>query len=199
MDTSRKPAPQQNLSDPSLWLDQHGDALYRYALQRVRNRDIAEELVQETLLAAFGSYREFEGRSSLRTWLVAIIRRKIVDYIRDSAGQNREPIGEPDGSEVSAFNLKGKWNEPPGAWPRNTDVAMENEEFWAAFDKCFGGLSRPLADAFCLCELENINSQEVCQVLGISASNLWTRLHRARLLLRRCLEIHLFSLDSPGI
>ena len=197
MDTIQQPAAPQALSDPNTWLDRHGDVLFQHALHRVRRRESAEELVQETLLAALRGYHDFEGRSSERTWLVAIMRRKIIDHIRDGASQNREPIGEPDGSEVSAFNHRGKWSVSPGAWPRDPEVAMEKEEFWTAFDECFGGLSPSLADAFCLCELENASSQEACKVLGISTSNLWTRLHRARLLLRRCLEIHWFSQGRP--
>ncbi len=197
MDTIQQPAGPQASIDPNTWLDRHGDVLFQYALHRVRRRESAEELVQETLLAALRGYGNFEGRSSERTWLVAIMRRKITDYIRDKVGRNQEPVGEPEGAEVGTFDPRGKWRVAPGAWPRDPDIIIEKEEFWTAFDECFGGLSPSLANAFCLCELENAGSQEACKVLGISTSNLWTRLHRARLLLRQCLEINWFSQGRP--
>src|SRR5262245_48628437 len=70
------------LLDPTYWLEHHGDYLYRYALTRVRERSVAEDLLQETLLAAMGGFQEHEGRSSERTWLVGIMRHKIVDHFR---------------------------------------------------------------------------------------------------------------------
>lgn len=196
MDCIQPPSEPRASVDPNAWLDRHGDALYLYAFQRLRRREIAEELVQETLLAALRGYANFEGRSSERTWLVSIMRRKIIDHIRDKAGKNPDSFGDPEGSGAGLFDRSGKWRSPPGDWPRDSVAVTEKDEFWKAFDGCFGELSSPLAEAFCLCELENVSSQEACKVLGISTSNLWTRLHRARLLLRQCLEIHLFSRDD---
>jgi len=183
-----KPPEELTALDPGAWLHRHGDVLFRYALQRVRDRDIAEVLVQETLLSALRGFAEFEGRSSERTWLVAILRRKIVDHFRDKPVVETQASAEYDCFAADAFRSHGRWRHAPSPWPRDAETILEKEEFWRAFDACFAGLSSPLADAFCLCEMEELATVDVCKVLGVSASNVWTRLHRARHLLRRCLE-----------
>ena len=192
MDSSESPLPEKPTTDPSLWLERHGDILYRYALQRIRNRDLAEELVQETLLAALRGHGEFGGRSSERTWLVAILRRKIIDHFRTEATADQGRANDAAQGPACVFNNRGKWRIAPGAWPCDQNVALESDDFWKAFDKCYGQLATPFADAFCLCEMENVETQDACKVLNISASNLWTRLHRARLLLRQCMESNWF-------
>lgn len=183
--------PHPAASDPSQWVDVHGDALYRYALPRVGDAARAEDLVQETFLAALGARGSFAGKSSERTWLVAILRRKIVDHFRHV---ERRQAHEVPGSEVEAmFNRAGKWSQEPRQWPGDPVDAAQNREFWAVFQGCVSKLPEALAQTFLLREIDEIGADDLCKLLAITSSNLWTRLHRARLLLRRCLEDHWFS------
>ncbi len=189
-------------SDPAIWLEQHGDALYRFALLRVRDREVAEELVQECLLGALRARDSFGGQASERTWLIGILKRKVVDHFRRAARE--APGSEVDAADRAAsgcadqsdFTAKGLWARGPGRWGGDPGRLLEDGEFWDVFHRCLAGLSERLADAFVLRELEQMPSDEVCQVLGLTPTNLWARLHRARLGLRRCLEKNWF--DRPS-
>ena len=180
--------------DVGHWVDEHADVLFRYALQRVRRRDTAEELVQETFLAALRGRGEFAGQSSERTWLVGILRHKIADHIRKISrlrSQGREQI--PDVPLDAFFEKNGHWKSAACDWGSDPAVLLEKRDFWDVFEKCFGALPQALAETFMLRELEDQQPTEVCKTLEISESNLWVRLHRARLLLKECLEKHWFK------
>jgi len=176
--------------DPGRWVDEHGDALYRYAMQRLGGvgvEEAAEELVQETFLAALKSKERFEGRSSERTWLIAILRRKVVDEIRR---RSRDRAGSGGGEDAagSCFDRHRKWSPLPGRWPGGAEAAAELPELRMAIRACMEQLPPGLSEAFSLHELEGLTGEISCKVLGITPTNLWSRLHRARMRLRRCLE-----------
>ena len=186
-------------SDPATWLDTHGDHLFRFAMLRVRKTELAEDMVQETLTAALRARDAFEGQSSERTWLVSILQRKIVDHMRQAARER--PVSDVTSSdEVTQdfFDKRGGWKRKPAAWSANPLKTLEQQEFWDAFAACLSKLPRRVADTFCLREIDHIGSSEVCKVLGITPSNLWTQLHRGRLLLRRCLEQTWFEGEARG-
>jgi len=170
------PVPQVGLADD--WLDGHGDVLYRYALWRVRDADTAEELVQETLLAALRGQAQFSGRSSQRTWLVGILRRKIVDHFRRAG---REVSGDDavrlDQVLAKDFDDRGIWKAALGQWPKNPAQILEDREFWDVLDDCFSKLPPGLADVFALREMEELPGEEICKILSITPSNLWTQLY----------------------
>ncbi len=195
-DSQEPPAPRD---DASAWLEQHGDALYGYARARVGARDLAEDLVQETLLAALQASDRFASRSSVRTWLFSILRRKIVDlYRRGGAGRqsagNGETLASPN-REQAFFNGDDFWRNAPSSW-KTPEQALLDDEFWNVLEGCLGGLPRGLAQAFMLRELDQVDAQELCAILGLTPGNLRVRLHRARLLLRDCLEKRWFGLGS---
>lgn len=195
---TRKTETHREVPDVGHWVGEHADTLFHYALQRVRRRDLAEDLVQETFLAALQSRETFSGRSSERTWLVGILRHKIVDHLRRAV--HTRPNGQMRAAEAavaSQFRRDGHWSHVPSDWGANPSALVENRDFWTVFHKCFGALPEPLAAAFALREMEELESQEVCRTLTITESNLWVRLHRARLLLKECLENHWFQRD-PG-
>lgn len=176
------------------WLDRHGDLLYRYALWRVRDADTAEELVQETLLAGLRGQAQFSGRSSQRTWLVGILRRKIVDHFRRAGRQVSDDVAlHLDQVLADDFDRRGIWKAALGKWPQDPAQTMEQREFWDALKDCFSRLPPALGDVFALREMEELPSQEICKILSITPSNLWTQLHRGRRLLRRCLELNWFG------
>jgi RNA polymerase sigma-70 factor (ECF subfamily) len=177
--------------DPEKWVDAYSQMLYRYAYVRTGARHAAEDLVQETFLAALEGNAHFEGRCSVQTWLVSILRHKIYDYIR-RRGQNAVTVTEVNPDSTDFFE-KGKWKQMPVQWLAEPEKEASKKEFWERFLGCMRGLSPALADAFVLREMELLEPDEICGQLNISDTGLWSRLHRARLNLRRCLEKNWFS------
>jgi RNA polymerase sigma-70 factor (ECF subfamily) len=187
--------------DPGDWVDRHGDCLYRYALLRLRDPDLAADVVQETFLHALRSLDSFTGHSSERTWLVGILKHKVVDQLRDAGRRRAASNGVAANGEVRPeFDRKGFWRAGPASWAGDPGRDLETREFWDAFGRCLSRLPPGLADAFFLRELDGLSSEQVQQHLGITPANLWARLHRARSLLRQCLEANWFgprSTPSP--
>ena len=179
------------LIDPDYWLVQYGDILFRFAFQRVRDKDIAEELVQETFLAAMRAKDRFKGQSSEKTWLFSIIKHKIIDHYRR---QKREAsdIDVEDLAETTDafFSDNGKWRIQPTNWGIDPGKALEQKEFMDAFYKCLSQMPQRLADAFVHREVDGLKTEEICKVMDITATNCWVMLYRARMLLRRCIEIN---------
>jgi len=181
-------------SDPEQWLDAHGDYLYRYALKRLRNAEVAEDMVQETFVAALRARERFSGKSSERTWLVGILKHKIIDHIRKSTRER--PVSDLDLDEdqtEALFSKGGHWKVKPARWSYDPRVVTERSEFRRILQQCIDGLPRRLADVFVLREMDQLETDEVCKELEITPTNLWVILHRARSKLRRCLEINWFG------
>ena len=176
-------------------VDSHGDMLFRYAYARVGRHDIAEDLVQETFIAAHVAVKEFEGRSSVQSWLVGILRHKIVDHHRLAVNKH---LQSDDGLMDDFFDKSGHWKNPPADWKADPAAIMENSEFWTVLKTCLDNLNEPAAQAFVLRVMEELPSEEVCSNLNISDSNLWVRLHRARIQMRRCLEVNWFTESDGG-
>ena len=190
---------QQNdrrLDDPATWVDQYGDVMLNYALARVGRRDLAEDLVQETFLAAWRARDSFDGRSQRGTWLVGILRRKIADHFRAGARRPTQLPAESADSEEALFTAGGKWVNPPRRWKQSPDKAAENAEFWQVLTGCMSDMPTHLAQAFQLREIGEATTTEICRLVGIKPKNLSVRLHRARLLLRQCLERNWFCNDE---
>lgn len=180
--------------DPSEWVDRYGDSLFRYAMIRMRDRSRAEDLVQETFLAALANRHSFSGDSSEATWLTAILKHKIVDHFRR---QSREvPLTGGEGSDPPGddpFNAVGHWTAGPAEWGGNPADLLRQKDFFEQLTKCLAGLPPAQADAFTLREIEGAGTDEICKVLSVTETNLWVILHRARMSLRRCLEIRWFD------
>lgn len=188
------PPQEQTLSSPEQWLDLHGDALFRFALLRVRDTHLAEELVQETFCAALQAREKYSGRSSERTWLIGILKHKIIDSFRRMSRER--PHDDPDlheAVEEEFFDSKGRWRVQPGDWNASPDEALERREFWEVIHSCMARLPDRLRQVFALREVDGTDSSEICKVLGISSTNLWVMMHRARAQLRQCLETHWFE------
>jgi RNA polymerase sigma-70 factor (TIGR02943 family) len=193
-DDRRRRMGDESKGDPESWVDRHGDCLYRYALLRLRNPDLAADVVQETFLDALRSLGSFTGRSSERTWLVGILKHKIVDHLRSASRRQATTNGlAADAEARSDFDRRGEWRVGPASWSGEPGRDIETREFWDVFGCCLSKLPQGLADAFYLRELDGLNSDEVQQILGITPANLWARLHRARSLLRQCLETGWFG------
>jgi RNA polymerase sigma-70 factor (ECF subfamily) len=191
--------------NPSKWLDCHGDYLYRYALMRVREAAMAEDLLQDTLLAAVRSYQTHEGRSSERTWLVGIMKHKVIDYFRRSARNAQfqlTPQDENDEGEwfENAGPWRGHWREDraPTDWHRDAGQCLESEEFWQIFKHCLSQLPPQMSIAFTLREMDGLSSTEICEILNVTPNNLWVLLHRGRNQLRHLLEVKWFQERTPS-
>ncbi|HZV61799.1 MAG TPA: sigma-70 family RNA polymerase sigma factor [Methylophilaceae bacterium] len=181
---------EQELDNGHDWLVAHGDFLYRFALARLKNPELAEDVVQETLLAAIQGAK-FSGKSNVRTWLTGILKHKIIDtFCRQ---QHEMPL--PDDDELGDaeiddfFDARGRWIDRPGEWELPTDE-LEQKQFLQTLQACINRLPESLAQVFMLREVHEEETTEICSQLGITASNAWVMLHRARLSLRQCLELN---------
>jgi len=180
--------------EPVRWLQDYGDTLFRYALRRLHNTAHAEDVVQDTLLAALQASASYSGRASEKTWLIGILKHKIVDFIRKQVRESAvDDIGAlSDAAAVSdtdgLFDERGHWIIPPADWG-NPDKVLHNEQFLAAFAACLERLKPVLAQVFTLKELGGQSVAEICNELGITTTNCGVILYRARMSLRRCLEV----------
>lgn len=182
------------------WLDEHGDILFRHALARIRNAALAEDLVQETFLAAFKASHRFAGRSSERTWLIGILKHKLLDHFRKAGRETSFTdleffAGGEEGFFARDGISQGKWQPDavPGEWSDDPSRSLDRAAFWEVFRECVGGLPERVADAFLLREMDGLDTEAICSSLQISPGNFWVMLHRARLALRRCLEANWFA------
>jgi RNA polymerase sigma-70 factor (ECF subfamily) len=174
---------------PESWVDQHGDALYRYALMRLRDPASAEEAVQETFLAALRARDRFSGLSTERTWLVGILKHKIVDFIRKHSREKPPADGELlDRIEQDTFTDEGRWKSGQPAWQLDPGQNQERSEFRQVLGECLEELPPRQGEVFALRELDDLSSEEICKAMGITETNLWVMLHRARLRLRGCIQ-----------
>lgn len=189
------PADTRHALNPQRWLQEHGNVLFRYALARVRDRSTAEDLVQETFLAALRSQGGYAGRSAEQTWLVGILRHKIVDHYRRRREQSlpEESEGEAQNDLIDRlFDRSGHWVQPPKAW-KDPRASLQQAEFFEVLRACLQALPGRHGEVFALYQLEQHSSDRVCEDLGISASNFGVIMYRARLRLRQCLEVNWFN------
>lgn len=189
--------------DPNSYnIEHYRDYLYRYALLRLRDEARAEDVVQETLLAAVQSDSAFAGKSSLKTWLTGILKHKIIDTYRR---QSREHVVARDDADIEQVSddayadlyfethtEKEHWRSAPSAWS-DPEQCFEQKRFWEVFEQCNQGMSKQAARVFTMRELMGMETDEICKELSITATNCWVLLYRARMNLRQCLESRWFA------
>lgn len=185
------------LTDPTAWVDRHGDLLFRYAMTRIGDRHVAEDLVQETFVAALKSGK-FSGQAEEHTWFVGILKHKIVDYYRRRDRERPNPAIQPKKQE-ELFDEKGWWRVQPAKWPVDAGNTLETAEFWEAFRLCLAGLPQRMRLVFSLREMDDHSTEQVCEEFQITASNLGVLLYRARMGLRRCLEVNWFGIETDEV
>lgn len=179
-------------------MEEYRAYLMRYAMLQLRDPTAAEDAVQETLLAALQTATRYAGRSSIKTWLVGILKHKIIDLHRRQSreqplehGDAAQRDGQADIGDV-AFSEDGHWNNFPSDWDA-PDRSFESGEFWKVFEMCVEVMPARNARVFVMRELLELSTDEICKELGITTTNCWVMLHRARLTLRECLEIKWFK------
>jgi RNA polymerase sigma-70 factor (ECF subfamily) len=182
-----KDAPEINTDT---WVNEYGDALFRFAYARVKNRETAEDLVQETFLAAIRSRDQFKGRSSEKIRLFGILKHKVIDHYR----KNKSVVFMQDVALNTEdletfFNEKGRWRIHPENWRADPVKSLDNKEFLDHFYLCLSQLLQRNADVFVYREINGISTKEICKDLDITPTICWVILYRARMLLRRCLEM----------
>ena len=185
-------------TDPGSWVDAYGDRLFRYALSRVRDEGSAEDLVQETLLAAFGSRDRFKGGSSELTWMTGILRNKIFEFYRRQAREVPLQPSDEDVDPQSEFFDSRHWKPAfaPRDWGGEPARKAETDEFSAALRRCLDALSSGVARAFILRDMEGVAPKDAAEALGVTQGHLAVLLYRARLRLRRCLEKSHFAPEA---
>jgi RNA polymerase sigma-70 factor, ECF subfamily len=195
----KNPEQAHMLSNPESWVDDHGDYLFGYALLRLRNKQVAEEVVQETFLAALQARDKFAGQSSERTWLIGILKHKVIDYFRKTSREVPLEESSSAGSESEdPFRRTGEWvghwteKAAPLDWQADAIKLLEQKEFREVLNQCLSSLPPRLAQVFVLREIEEMSTGDICQTLNITEANLWVMLHRSRMQLRRSLEVKYF-------
>lgn len=181
------------LSAPDTWIDRYSDTLFSYAVYRVSNENIAEELVQETFVAALSAKKNFHGNASEKTWLFGILKHKIMDHYRNAYRNTTVTEETMDSLAGDMFDNHGNWLEKPAKWQNAPDLAYEQNEFLNVLQQCLEDMSKRAAAVFRLREIVQIDTEEICKVLGITPTNYWVIMHRARLQARKCLESNWFT------
>jgi len=185
-------------------IEGHRPYLVRYALAQLRDGELAEEAVQECLVAALESLGTFGGKSTLRTWLTSILRFKVIDLQRRASSERArmEPTdfaaeAGDEGWLDELFDETGHWRQPPQAWA-DPEAAFEQRRFWEAFQRCLDGLPAAGGRVFFKREILGEETETICKGEGITPSNCWVILHRSRIALRACLEKNWFGRESSG-
>ena len=182
---------------PSLWPERHGDTLFRYAMSRLRDREAAEEVVQETFVAGLRASDQYSGEGVEGAWLMGILRRKVIDHVRKVRRALNEP--DADGQDISSrfYDQSGRWRSKAisKAIPSN---ALESEEFYRQLNNCIEDLPPRQAMAFVLREMEQLSTEEICQNLDVEPSNLSVLLYRARAKLSDCLTGYVSATELSG-
>ncbi len=160
-------------------IEEHRDYLFCTALGRLRNREQAEDAVQDSFLAALGAAGRFSGGSSQRTWITGILKHKVCDQVRRACRDRamfQEPTNRDEFGGYSIVEYASQTGDPC--------LELERKELQEALQNALAKLPRRLAQVFSLYESEDWSGREICAALGISENNLWIILHRARKKLR---------------
>lgn len=186
-------AEKEHTLDSNKWIDNYADYLYNYSITRVNNSDLAKDLVQETFFAGLKSAKNFLGKASERTWLVSILKRKIIDHYRkinSIKGQTEVRMNFYDDGDN-----EGNWIEErvPQSWDNASEKKIENEELRNQLEACIDKLPEKYAMVFRMKTVQEFETEDICKELDITSSNLWVIIHRARTQLRKCMEDNWFN------
>lgn len=174
------------LINPQGWVSNYADLLFGFAFSRVRSKDLAEDLVQDTFIAALKAKKNFRGGSTESTWLTSILKNKIIDHYRKSATKREVSMGE-DYSFFEADNGRWKKDAMPEPWEEQKDE-QEHNLIEKHLQKCISKLPVKNRSVFTLKYMDGDSTEDLCKELNISSSNYWVIMHRTKLLLRACLQ-----------
>lgn len=185
-----------NATDFQNQLAGHHAYLLRFARLQLRNDAWAEDAVSETMLAALSKPLAFEHKSQLKTWLVGILKHKVIDQLRARSREVALDSGEEgDGSdELDAlmFKTDGHFQNSPAEWG-NPEQELRSQQFFKTLEACADQLPAALGRVFLMREWLELSTEDICKEMNLSTTNLYVQLHRARLRLRECLELNWFG------
>lgn len=178
------------------WVKAYSSELYQWACYKTSDNETARDIVQETFLAAVRYVDKFEEKSSAKTWLFSILNNKISDHHRKKFRQivlNESELIKD--KEISFFSEKGKWKESstPSSWSADEENLLDNQEFRKTLTNCLENLPPSWKSIVRMKYISDIEGEKICQETGISKTNYWQILHRAKLQLRKCLEANWFK------
>jgi RNA polymerase sigma-70 factor (TIGR02943 family) len=182
--------------DFELWVVKYSDSLYRYALSKTNDKALAEDLVQDVFLSAYQSLKSFRGESHVKTWLFSILKNKILDFYRKHFRQQTYNETKLNGYlDNNFFDKKGTWilQNNPRHWSDIDGHLLDDDDFREVLNACVHKLPEMWSIAIQFKYLKGKNANEICQELEISTSNYWQIIHRAKLHLRKCLELNWFK------
>ena len=177
--------------NPNKWIDLYSDYLFNYTITRINDRDLAQDIVQDTFLAGLKSMKNFKGEASERTWLISILKRKIIDHYRKiNSNKGKAEVRITYNDDES----EGDWLEERVADPfdKTAEDLMQNRELGDAIFECLSKLPEKQAQVFRMKTIEGYETEDICKELNINASNLWVIIHRARTAMASCLEENWF-------
>jgi RNA polymerase sigma-70 factor (ECF subfamily) len=172
------------------WVKDYSDELFSWAFHKTSSREVAEDLVQDTFLSAFKSIENFRGDSKPKTWLFSILNNKIIDYYRKKVHQTDHLETKLNQVAENLFDENDTWKnyKTDFAWQQEEEL-LDNPEFNRILEECLGNLSEKWRTIITAKFLLEKTAEEICQDLAISMSNYWQISHRAKLILRECIEI----------
>ncbi|WP_010180617.1 sigma-70 family RNA polymerase sigma factor [Aquimarina agarilytica] len=178
--------------DPNTWIKKYSDYLFNYTIVRVDDREIAKDIVQETFFAGLRSMKNFKGEASERTWLISILKRKIIDHYRKI--NSNKGKAEVRMTYNSDSETEGDWLEERVADPyaSNAENKIENNELGKAIHNCLDKLPEKQATIFRMKTIDGFDTETICNEFNITASNLWVIIHRARTAMATCMEKNWF-------
>lgn len=182
----------KHIIDPNKWVDAYSDYLFNYTISRVSDKEIAQDIVQDTFYAGLKSMKNFKGEASERTWLISILKRKIIDHYRRI--NSKKGKAEVRMSYNSDSDSEGDWLEERVAdsVEINAEDTIINEELGSAILNCLGKLPEKQALVFKMKTIQGYDTEVICNDLDITASNLWVIIHRARTAMADCLKNNWF-------
>jgi len=169
--------------------------LMKFARLQLRNEAWAEDAVSETVLAALSKPQRFDNRSQLKTWLVGILKHKIIDLLRQHGREVSSSAADDDDMDpldYLGFKTDGHFLEAPSDWG-NPEQDLSSRQFMAVMDACANRLPANQGRLFLMREWLELSCDEICKELKLTPTNLYVQLHRARLRLRECLELNWFA------
>jgi len=170
-------------------------ALLRFANLQLRNEAVAEDVVQDTLIAVLEKPEQFAGQSSLRTYITGILKHKIIDVLRASKRVQQFDVADDQSEDDvidALFKPDGHTIDKPRAWG-DPDATLEQKDFFRVMEICLENLPAKTARIFMMREWLELDTEEICKELDISTSNAWVMLYRARVKLRECLDLNWFG------
>jgi RNA polymerase sigma-70 factor (ECF subfamily) len=177
--------------EPNKWVDRYSDYLFNYAVSRISDTEMAKDLVQETFFAGLKSAKNYKGDAAERTWLIAILKRKVIDHYRKiNSKKGKAEVRMPQSFDEES----GNWAEERVADPYSQagKSHLENEELGLAIQECIAKLPKKQSMVFTMKTIQGISTEDICNELGINPSNLWVMIHRARTALMGCLNQNWF-------